>query len=308
VMVSEESSFGHRVGVTRTLGQVQELLAHQGVAVSEAMLFGLSESLTFRYEEGVLTAEPESPFEGLALGLRLRFTLGAADEMGSRLPQLLKEGRPVLAFEEVKERTPLMPRTQMKLLVGWVEEKRQVLCVQAERSGVQAVSWLSLRKACASRSGGQAAFATVELPERFPSLKGAVRMAIVSNAYRLLCDGSQVQGLRAMQRLAEEMEFFAEWVSGEGLDELCAGLRAELARTKGDVFYRKLYAQFLQEAAELCQEPELAAAAQAYRALACKWNAWAKAVLTTRTGHARALSELAALERHVADRLYRWGA
>lgn len=282
-------TYQHRTGEHCASTALRNLLAHDGIELSEGMVFGLASGLGFFY----LRSDEMSPtrlFHGRTMSLES--DLGA--NTGIRLTDR-PEPDDERAFAIVRERidggTPVMistdtfylPYQNTKshfpghrcVLVGYDDDSRSVWIADRKFDEYQRCSFDDVRRArnapdypmsCDNQYGDAEGRLTLGRP-----LEEAIRIAVVRNARAMLePDDSLPAGIPAMRAVASELADWSQLADWSWAARF--GYQVVIKRGAGGSFFRSLFADFLRESAPLV--PELAAAAPAadMDAIAARWR------------------------------------
>ncbi|MBI2380627.1 MAG: BtrH N-terminal domain-containing protein [Gammaproteobacteria bacterium] len=292
---SPRNEFQHRHAAHCESGVMANLLSHHGLALSEAMAFGLASALAFAYIPFVKLGglpliayrmPPKAIIKGLSkrLGLRMRFETFRSPAAGqARLDALLAQGRPVGL------------QTSVFWLPYFPEDMRfhfnaHNLLVYGKDGGAYRISdpVFETPVSCAAADLQKARFAKGALapkgllyfPERPPAtvdLAPLALNAIRRNAKAMLapfplvgCKGIAYMAKRIAQLKAGEHE-------AESLRFIGHVVRMQEEIGTGGAGFRFLYASFLQEAAELTGRAELSVASRELTAIGDHWREFALA-------------------------------
>lgn len=296
---------------TVTLGT---LLLAEGVSLSEAMLFGLGEGLSFVYLN--LSSLPlpfvggrVKPFEvTLALARNLGLSIDESQTTSKKkawdsLVRALGEGRPVglqldCFYLDYFDRAPHFAG---HFVAAYAVDTERVWVVDTRQQGSQqTVSRQSLEAARHAR-GPMAARArqwTLRAEKRRPLPPESVVKAIRGTAASFLRPAFGGASFRGMEKLAKSLP---GWVDAKPADRALAATLMERAGTGGALF-RNLYRDFLSEAIDLLpQRKPLRAARDAFSASAGCWTRIAELIaLSAESDTESALLEAASLCRTAA--------
>lgn len=138
------------------------------------------------------------------------------------------------------------------------------------------------------------------LAEKLPDL---IRKSIKKNAKQMLAPVFFV-GVKGMRTLAKKIEELPQNGKGKKYQKLYLGhiVRMQEEIGTGGAGFRYIYAYFLEQAAEICSNPELLAASQEMTAIGDNWRRFASlCVQECRTPTGQGCSEIAAFLRNLAD-------
>jgi hypothetical protein len=122
-------------------------------------------------------------------------------------------------------------------------------------------------------------------PEKVPDLKDVIPIAIQKNGQNILKKSRMMRifgvtnGLDAITKFAQDLEKLSN-LDNPGLQERCneiAGFISEYG-TGGGLF-RLLYSRFLEECADICNDPSLIKLGEYYKKLGDKWEEISQNVL-----------------------------
>jgi Butirosin biosynthesis protein H, N-terminal/Domain of unknown function (DUF4872) len=314
-------SFRHRVAAHCGSGAFRDLLEHAGLTygeepISEAMVFGLGGGVGLRYEGE--TAGASFPFclmgRDLELETVLCRNLGIAAELvqdddPGRGWEILREeidrGRPALIWTD-SSRLPYLrealslhiENTRHALIVLGYESARGVAYVADQYfKQPQACDLAALAEARSSdRFPGPTRHALWRLsfPSRLPAPKDAVR-AGVARTLLGMTDGGRGAG--------DAADPYGGFLALDRLARRCAALEAEGEQAEvarwlrfwirqagtGGALFRSLEAEFLTEAADLLDDPQLERVGEAYARLAGDWSTLARELARPETVDAETL-------------------
>jgi len=260
-------SYRHRTGEHCASTALRNLLAHDGLELSEGMVFGLASGLGFFYLQGE-GMSPTRMFHGRTIslesdlgantGIRLRDRPESDDDRAfAAVRERIDRGTPVMVSTD----TFYLPYQNTKshfpghrcVLVGYDDATRTVLIADRKFDAYQSCSFDDLRRArnapdypmsCDNQYGDAEGRLTLGRP-----LEEAIRIAVSRNARAMLEPAGELPaGIPAMRALASEL---ADW--GELEDWSWAarfGYQVVVKRGSGGSFFRSLYTDFLEEAAQ----------------------------------------------------------
>jgi hypothetical protein len=280
--------YPHRVGEHCASTALRNLLAHHGIELSEAMVFGLASGLGFYYlhDDGI---SPTRMFHGRTLSLENDFGLNTGASLedrpepdDGRAMQLLRDsvdrGEPVMISTDTfylgYHRTTSHFPGHRCVVVGYDDASRSVWIADRKFEDYQCCSYEELARArnapdypmpCHNQYGAL----TGELALGRP-LDAAIRAAVRRTArWMLEPEAEHPAGIPAMRKLALE---FADWKNAADWSWAARfGYQVVIKRGAGGRFFRSLYADFLRESAP--QVPEIAAVLPASRmdAISARW-------------------------------------
>jgi hypothetical protein len=332
----------HRRGGHCGTGSFRDLLEYHALGygaepLSESMVLGLSGSLTFLFAQQA--APPDAPglqlplyMNGRSEDLESRFCanvgigldLRRTDDSGEAWAWLRDEltaGRPTMVWANIGDLDYLdvkLDNTRHDVIVtGFDLDAGVAFLADYDRDELEPCALDSLARARASSAfPGPARNATwvMRFPERLPEPGVVVRVAIES-VVRNMCRPRDPalpygEGLCAVRELAESYRDWPERFGGELRSVLkLLHVLIDRAGTGGSLF-RRFFARFLAEAAELTGDRSLEGPAAAYDELA---DAWAELSRTVRRGTPHAheagidcVERVAVLEARGVRRLRGW--
>ncbi len=300
--------FTHKPGRHCGSTSMADVLRHAGVALSEAMCFGLGSGLAFLFMH-----DSGSPS---------RYILGRGYLLESDLCEALgvdlreeREADPSRAWERVRERVdagvPVILSTDLKHLPYWGPQAGSfnghrvvlagyndgvALVADTDKPGLKEVTLADLARSRASEGPpvGYTENVWWELKPRptRPPLREAIERALRTQAERLLRDPSGFGGCDALDRFAAELPGWRESLRDFPAVAVETYRNIEKRGTGGGLF-RRLYADFLAECeSEGYLDPSLGLGRQAAQ-IAAGWTEVALALRATAQGQDR-LSEATA--------------
>jgi hypothetical protein len=226
--------------------------------------------------------------EAVAAG---RQVLAVVDEvlLPHGLPRYLAGGFPYLVGVTVEDGEPVMVALDSRAQrTTWAELARLRASIRSAKHRMIAVDRASepLDLAAAARAGiAETCRGLLSPPMKNFGLPGIAKWA------DLVGDARDPKGwpklFRDGRRLAQALKWVGHWVVGPGSD---------------GSFLRALYADFLDEAAELLRLPRLRAVGEQYRALGRAWAALAAAVLPRSIPQLEPIADLLAFKRCLLER------
>ncbi len=269
--------FKHQTGVHCGSTAMSDLLRFYGHDYSEGLCFGLGAALSFIYVRGsklyptrqimgrTLTLEPDlCRHHGIPHEWHTEDDPSRAWET---VHDQVAQGNPVLLQADLSQLDYYNTRTPFTLhrvvLVGYDDETETAYLADTDFPDLQEVSYDSLRRARNSQIPPfptQNAWMSLDATRPAVSLPEAMRSAMIENARRMLKGDRGYGGIENMFEWADELPFWAEqtedWV-------WCVRFAYQVVerRGTGGGFFRRLYAQFLQEV-----ETRIPAAAEAHLA------------------------------------------
>ncbi|MBI5302158.1 MAG: BtrH N-terminal domain-containing protein [Chloroflexi bacterium] len=284
------SNFTHAPGVHCGSTALGDLARYQGLALSEAMCFGLGSGLGFAYFPNTRSS-PSRLFHGRTLTLEQDFCahLGLDYETGAeKVPAMLWQiarawvdaDTPVLLAVELNQLPYYQTRTSFPghrvVLAGYDDARATAFLADTHFPGLQPIAYDALLAALDIRAGTFPArdtwLAIRPVRPRVP-LVDATRAALRDNARAMNLDRAPHLAIMGMETLAEDFENWADapdW-------EWCArfGYQIIEKRGTGGGAFRKLYAAYLREAEARDDALRAARLAETMAELADEWTAFA---------------------------------
>ncbi|MDH6450473.1 MULTISPECIES: BtrH N-terminal domain-containing protein [unclassified Streptomyces] len=310
---------------TSTLGV---LLRHQGIDLSEPMLFGLGRGLSFIYWD---SKSMDFPF----LGGRVKpfeLTRNLAEALGVEL-SVRETSSPRKAWADVVEAIGAGRPVGLQLdcyhldyftakvhfgghvvaLYGYDDQVARLVDTE-QQGGAVVTSLTSLAEARAARGPMTAKHRsfTLTAPQELPSPHEAIVPAITACAHTFLNPPIANLGHRGIEKSGKLVRTWLRRSDDPGRDLPQAALLMEKAGTGGALF-RNLYRDFLAECAEFVDSDHLRTGHRLYAEAAALWTE--VAVLITKAGESgeeqhlaqagTALLELSRIEREAMEALSR---
>lgn len=303
---------------TTTLGA---LLRHEGVEVSEPMLFGLGEGLSFVYWDARNMPFPflggrVKPFElTRAAAGHLGLTLHVQETASPRkawqhVETALTTGRPVglqLDSYHLEYFTAKVHFGGHFVAMHGYDDTHAHLVDTAQQGGTVTTTLTSLEQARGERGPMTARNLsyTIDSPTTRADLGKAVRNAIAGNAHAFLTPPIANLGHRGIGKAAKQVTRWLDRSDDPSHDLPLAASLMERGGTGGALF-RALYRDFLAEAATIVDDDNLRLGHQLYAAIAPLWTEVAHHIATAGetgdSGHltraSAILTELEGKERH----------
>ncbi|WP_086824304.1 BtrH N-terminal domain-containing protein [Allokutzneria sp. NRRL B-24872] len=297
------------------------LLRHEGIELSEPMLFGLGEGLGFVYWDA---KNMDFPFLGgrskpamitrtvaerLGLDLRVQET-GSTRKAWQNVTDALAAGRPVglqLDCYHLEYFTSKVHFGGHFVALYGHDDTRANLIDTAQQGGAVTTSLASLERARAERGPMTArnlSF-TVTAPGRRPSLRSAVLESVRNNARDFLNPPIANLGHRGIGKAARQVLGWLDRSDAPSRDLPLAATLMERGGTGGALF-RALYRDFLAESASLVDDSTLRAGHRLYAEIAPLWTevsahiaaAGSSGDASHLTRASKLLTDLAAREHH----------
>ncbi|MFO1263522.1 MAG: BtrH N-terminal domain-containing protein [Rhodoferax sp.] len=282
--------YQHRHAAHCESGVAANMLTHYGAPLSEAMAFGLSSALSFAFLPFVkLTGFPliayRMPPKFILKGLRKPFdlqlhfeTFGNPEKGQRRLDELLAQGK-VVGLQTSVYWLPYFPKDMRfhfnahNLLVYGKEGDDYLISDPVAEEPQRCASADLLRARFAK--GALAPKGLLYYPDRPGNTQvsaQAIRKAIVKTT-RIMLGPIPIVGVRGMRMLAKRIERLE--ANDFGLNYIGHVVRMQEEIGTGGAGFRFLYASFLQEAAAICQLPELEQLADRLNTIGDDWRNFA---------------------------------
>src|SRR5438445_13618552 len=273
-------SYPHRKAVHCGSGTLAAALAHSGVALSEAMVFGLGAGLGFALHEG----EPPQQASRFFVGRSPSFEQDLCDSLGAELVnesydkpaaawarccEIIAQSKPALVYTDLFELPYMGARNHwyghLVAVIG--HEGDDAIVSDNERPGPTRVPIAALLRAL----GGPApvpvdGISVLSLGEIDPTAPKRTREAVLLQAVRLTEEAAPRTGVPALRALAEELPSWKELPDADRCFRLAAQIIED--RGTGGGLFRRLYARFLEEAGFAELSRSCTRSADAFSALA----------------------------------------
>ncbi|MGW6929903.1 BtrH N-terminal domain-containing protein [Lentzea sp. NPDC054927] len=294
------------------------LLRHEGVEMSEPMLFGLGEGLSFIYWDAKNMAFP-------FLGGRVKpfaLTRTAADRLGLTL-RVQETASPRKAWKHVTDAITAGRPAGLQLdsyhldyfttkvhfgghfvAMRGYDDKHAHLVDTAQQGGAVTTTLTSLEKARGERGPMTARNRsyTVTRPAVLPDRGDAVRSAISANAHAFLTPPIANLGHRGIAKAARQVPRWLDRSSDPSHDLPLAATLMERGGTGGALF-RAMYRDFLAEAAEIVDDENVRRGHQLYTEIAPLWTEVSHHITAAgETGDAGQLTRASAILTELAER------
>ncbi|MFF7736471.1 BtrH N-terminal domain-containing protein [Streptomyces sp. NPDC007984] len=321
------ATFQPQLGVHCETTTLRNMLHHAGAGISEAMLFGLGQGIDFQYwdapEPGrgtpMLTGRIEpaqlSRNACAALGVTLREARSPDPETASaEATRLLAAGHVVGVSVDIFHLDYFSSRSHFAshyIAVYGLDDSLAHVVDTDQQGGAQTLPAESLRRARASDEGFMPSphlhLYVEDLPERLTTDPDAVLREQIWNAIRLTAqrmteDRGPRYGLRAMRRAASEIAEWSDTLAAP--DETVPGVgRFWRFAGTGGANFRTLYGEFLREARQRCDDPELDPFVEDFTAVRRQWDQAIELLMAYPGPHGgrRQLQAVAALMDAIAD-------
>jgi hypothetical protein len=316
------SDFEHRHAAHCESGTVASLLRHQGLDLSEPMVFGIGGGLFFLHLSFVkmggipLTSYRDAPrilIKNMEkrLGVRWRQQRFRSAESAMRsLDGFLAQGQPV-GLQTASIGCRIFPSTcapfqRPQHYCLWQAGRR----LSGQRPGNR--NGQTCRAGSARARFAKGPFAPRGLayyPEHVPAnpdLKAAARDAIRQTARRMTGLPVPFFGVRGIRSLANKLERWPDKLGSEqARAQVSSVVRMQEEIGTGGAGFRFMYAAFLQEAADLLKTPALAESARDLTATGDRWRDFAvqgAQLVKNKQDDSATYAKLAAMLRECADR------
>ncbi len=272
--------YPHQKAIHCGSGTLAAALAHRGLLLSEPMVFGLGAGLGFALHEGEPPQQASRFFVGrspsfeqdLCASLGAELTSELYDKPAAawvRCCELLAQGKPALVYTDLFELPYLGARNHwyghLVAVIG--HEGDEALIADNERPEPVRVPIASLQRAL----GGPApvpvdGISVLSLGELDPGAPKRAREAVLLQAVRLTEEAAPRTGVLGLRALAEELPSWKERPDADRCFRLAAQVIEQ--RGTGGGLFRRMYAQFLEEAGLPELSPWCIQSAAAFRSLA----------------------------------------
>jgi Butirosin biosynthesis protein H, N-terminal/Domain of unknown function (DUF4872) len=261
------AGYPHRKAVHCGSGTLASALAHRGLFLSEPMAFGLGAGLGFALHEG----EPPQQASRFFVGRSPSFEKDLCASLGAELSvelydrpaaawarccELVAQGKPALVYTDLFELPYIGAKNHwyghLVAVIG--HQGSDALIADNERPEPMSVPIAALQRAM----GGPApvplpGISVLSLGEVDPAAPKRPRDAVLLQAVRLTEEAAPRTGVPGLRALADELPAWEEQPDGDRCFRLAAQVIEQ--RGNGGGLFRRMYAQFLEEAGL----PELAA-------------------------------------------------
>lgn len=283
--------YEHRTGEHCASTALRNILHFHGEDLSEAMIVGLANGLGFLYLRSD-SLSPTRMFHGRTATLELDFCANTGipfdeprvsdDERGWRaVKDRIDAGEPVLVSTDTfylgYHRTTSHFPGHRAVVVGYDEVAGEVLIADRKFPEYQVCSLEELRRSRNARDYPMRCdnqYGDFRGPVRLGRpLHEAVRIALQRNCAGMLTSGESTAGVAGMRRLADD---FGSWQHLEDWSWAARfGYQVVVKRGAGGHFFRSLYADFLDEAAELLPALRAADLPERMHGIATSWRDFA---------------------------------
>ncbi|MFJ1964281.1 BtrH N-terminal domain-containing protein [Streptomyces massasporeus] len=321
------ATFQPQHGVHCETTTLRNMLHHAGAGISEAMLFGLGQGIDFQYWDApdagrgtpMLTGRIEPALLSrnacAALGVTLRESRSPDPESASAAAtELLAAGHVVGVSVDIFHLDYFASRSHFAshyIAVYGLDDSLAHVVDTDQQGGAQTLPTESLRRARASDEGFMPSphlhLYVEKPPERLTTDTDAVLREQIWNAIRLTAermtgDRGPRFGLRAMRRAASEIAGWSDTLASPDESVPGVGRFWRFAGTGGANF-RKLYWEFLLEARQRYDDPELDPFVEDFGDVQRQWNEAIDLLMAYRDadGGRRRLEAVAARLHAIAD-------
>ena len=307
--------FQHRQAAHCESGVVSSLLRHHGLDISEPMALGLSSAITFAYIPVVklnglpliaYRMPPKYILRGIQkrLGIKFRYRKFSDPAKGMQaLDDKLAEGA-LVGLQGSVFWLPYFPEDMRfhfnahNLLVYGKNDSGDYLVSDPIFEEPVTTNAQDLQKARFAKGAlaAKGLMYWIESMPAEPDLAGAARKAIRMNAKMMLKTPLPFIGIRGVRFLGKRVGRLDKTLSSSKKIKLYLGhiIRMQEEIGTGGAGFRFIYASFLQEAAELLNEPRLVEASRMMTAAGDQWRRFA--LETTRMCKGKNNLDLPALE------------
>jgi hypothetical protein len=253
-------SYPHRQAVHCGSGTLLAALAHRGLSLSEAMVFGLGAVLGFALHEGEPPQQASRFFVGRSPSFEQDLCAAVGAELvnelydkpvaaWARCCELVAQGKPALVYTDLFELPYMGARNHwyghLVAVIG--HEGDEAILSDNERHEPVRIAIAALLRAL----GGPAplpvdGISVLSLGELDPGAPKRTRNAVLLQALRLTEEAAPRTGVPGLRTLAEELTSWQEQPDAERCFRLAAQVIEQ--RGTGGGLFRRLYAQFLEEA------------------------------------------------------------
>lgn len=290
------NNFPHQHTAHCESGVMSTLLKSQGIELNEAMVFGLASALTFVYLPIIKVSgmplisyrmPPRSIIKKVSkmLNVRLKMQKFASETAGmNALDQALTQNKLVGLQTSVFWLPYFPPEMRFHFnahnLLVYGKEQDEYLISDPVFETVQRCATKDLQKARFAK-GALAAKGLMYYFEQTPDfsqidLLALVRKAIRKQAKQMLAPLFFV-GVKGIRTVAKSIENLTACKKGEKYNKLYLGhiVRMQEEIGTGGAGFRYLYAYFLEQAAEICQEPKFKQAFEQMTEIGDQWREFA---------------------------------
>lgn len=320
------TEFKHQHTAHCESGVVSTLLQHHGIELNEAMVFGLANALTFVYIPIIKLAgmplisyrmPPKSIIKNICktLNIQLKIQTFSSPEKGMQtLDQALEQNK-LVGLQTSVYWLPYFPQ-QMRFhfnahnLLVYGKEQDHYLVSDPVFETVQRCSSKDLEKARFTKGvlAPNGLMYYINQAPTFDSinqkLPQLIKKAIHQNAKRMLAPIFFI-GTKGMHTVAKTIQRLPEKKVSNAYRKLYLGhiVRMQEEIGTGGAGFRYLYAYFLEQAAQYCQEPAFQAASQELTTIGDLWRHFAsQCVQQCKQLNPESYQTLAKQLHHIAER------
>lgn len=261
-MNSSLSSFTHTVGWHCSSTSVSNVAQYFGVPMSEAMAFGLGAGLGFQYWD-IPANSPRFSFNGRSSGLERKFfkhigrpVTWSGEWSPKKMADAIAQGRPILCVTDIYGLPYYQPQVHFPghgVVVTDIDlVGEQVSIADIASPDLLTVHWDHLKAAMSEHRPPMIEPNQWVAPEPLDASiinETSIRKALKTTADFMLRSDHHEEGLHHMPRMADDMVNL--WGNEENFAWTARfGYQAIEKRGTGGGGFRKLYAHFLEEAAE----------------------------------------------------------
>ncbi|NBI12278.1 DUF4872 domain-containing protein [[Haemophilus] felis] len=318
------NTFTHQHTAHCESGVMSTMLKANGIDLNEAMVFGLAHALTFVYLPIIKVGgmplisyrmPPKSIIKNISKSLRLPLKMRnfrSEDEGQKALDQALEQGELVGLQTSVFWLPYFPPEMRFHFnahnLLVYGKEQGEYLISDPVFETVQRCSVADLQKARFAK-GALAAKGLMYFLQKNPQntpldLPNLIRKAIRKQAKQMLAPLFFV-GVKGIHTVASSIEKLATSNKSEKYKKLYLGhiVRMQEEIGTGGAGFRYLYAYFLEQAAEICQEPTFKQASIQMTEIGDQWRQFASlCVKQCKKPTVEGYKEVAAFLRPIAEK------
>jgi hypothetical protein len=288
-------NYRHNLGSHCSSLQMSDILNYHGLAISEELCFGLGAGLGFIYRKAFdpplyfVLGRSDDLEEKICYflgGMALRYTTDDPERAWDEVRRLIDRNEPALVnvdasyFEYMRKRFNLFENVRYGghrvAVIGYDAVARTAFLsdyLWNEPQTVTDTELMNARNSDAGQTPPENLFYTFLFPEEFPPLDGAIKSAIRLNVHAMLNPWYEVLGLPGLEKFCQRIIAWPRMLPSEVAmkNAYMTYMMLEIVGTGGGNF-RRLYARFLREAAEILHEPRLLPAYEIYAHLGNRWK------------------------------------